>query len=58
MQKLKAKIKIWIIIQLVKRLDPSPRHPNRHYILDPSHIDEVLVLLRENTESVLGYGLR
>ncbi len=57
MQKLKAIIKIWIIIQLVKRLDVTVRHPKRYAILDPLLLDEVLVLLRENTANVVGYGL-
>jgi hypothetical protein len=57
MQKFKAMVKIWVIIQLVKRLEVSPRHPRRHKILEEEVLDEVLVLLRTNREEVVGYGL-
>lgn len=58
MQKLIAKVKVWVIIQLIKSLDVSPRHPNRHPILDPEHIDCALTDLRENREEVVGYGFK
>ena len=58
MQKLIAKIKIWIIIQMVKNFDVTVRHPERYAILDPSLVDEVLVLLRENKSNIVGYGLK
>lgn len=52
-----AKLKIWIIIQLVKTLEVSPRHPNRYPALDPSDIDDALCTLRENKVGIIGYGL-